>query len=60
MNTENRTETIPHPPELNLPRQADPSADRRHGSHKTRPDYRIPAPPVPGRTAWSLDPWLPD
>lgn len=22
--------------------------------------YHIPAPPVPGKTAWSLSPWLPE
>lgn len=22
--------------------------------------YRIPAPPVPGKIAWSLSPWLPE
>ncbi len=22
--------------------------------------YRIPAPPVPGKIAWSLNPWLPE
>lgn len=24
------------------------------------PEYRIPAPPVPGKTAWSISPWLPE
>jgi hypothetical protein len=24
------------------------------------PFYRIPTPPVPGKTAWSLSPWLPE
>ena len=22
--------------------------------------YRVPAPPVPGKIAWSLSPWLPE
>lgn len=57
MNVETRTEPVPSPSDTNPPRQADSSAG---GSQKTRPAYRIPAPPVPGRTAWSLNPWLPD
>jgi hypothetical protein len=60
MNPETRSETIPKPLELTSPRQADLSAGGHRGAPKARPAYRIPAPPVPGRTAWSLNPWLPD
>jgi hypothetical protein len=24
------------------------------------PEYRIPAPPIPGKIAWSISPWLPE
>lgn len=38
---------------------ASPTAGRDPAAEKL-PEYRVPAPPIPGKIAWSISPWLPE
>lgn len=37
-----------------------PSTAGRDPAADPLPEYRIPAPPTPGKIAWSISPWLPE
>lgn len=52
-------------PETRNPQELAPSAKAAPAAQQppTPEDlsfYRVPAPPIPGKTAWSLSPWLPE
>ena len=53
MNPETR-----NPPELNPSANTAPTAQQPASEDLSF--YRVPAPPIPGKTAWSLSPWLPE
>lgn len=40
------------------PIEAENSPEKQPKQSAEYPFYRIPAPPVPGKTAWSLIPWI--
>ncbi|WP_176225215.1 hypothetical protein [Methylomagnum ishizawai] len=52
-------------PDYREPQESSPAAGlaatpRDSGLPEDECFYRIPAPPVPGKIAWSLNPWLPE
>ncbi len=51
-------------PESRDPQELGPTAGTAPATASSAPDdlsfYCVPAPPVPGKIAWSLSPWLPE
>ena len=43
-----------------LPEQAQAAPEPECQPMEDLPFLHIPAPPIPGKTAWSLSPWLPE
>ncbi|SMF95262.1 hypothetical protein SAMN02949497_2618 [Methylomagnum ishizawai] len=61
----NDLETAAMNPDYREPQESSPAAGlaatpRDSGLPEDECFYRIPAPPVPGKIAWSLNPWLPE
>lgn len=48
---------VPQEQGQSVANSAPPAPDSQPGS---LPFFQIPPPPIPGKTAWSLNPWLPE